>query len=347
MADDPTSAYTLEDLILEVARKLGIAEYDISGVIDIPSDAHDLDLCKRIVNNGIRMFIADGPRPHGWRWQRPVKTVTIWGTISGSSDNTIDSVSYDAGANLTTITVEKDSFYETMEEKTISIEGVGDFPIYEYVGSKSLILTGDASSALNSGDWNVTEDGNYTLPRDFGGQHEGTITYDADTNQGVSLEWVHESTIRLWRENITDETGDPYWVAIRIMSSVPSGRNNRRRWELVVYPSPDEVMQLRFPYMIYFDSLTSNSEVPPIPFFFDEALKAACLAMAEKDENDTADGPDFQYYRTVALPNAHSIDARSAPQRLGYFGNPNVHGTPDIHDFRSQWYQRPDVSFNP
>ena len=68
---EPTSALSFEDLIIRVAEILGIAGWDTTdGTILVPvTDKYSLELCVRLVNNAIRMFIADAP-PKGWRWMK-------------------------------------------------------------------------------------------------------------------------------------------------------------------------------------------------------------------------------------------------------------------------------------
>lgn len=55
---NPTLSYTFDDLILRVAEYLGVADYS-GGTAAIPTDAHDLDVCKRCVNDGYARFITD------------------------------------------------------------------------------------------------------------------------------------------------------------------------------------------------------------------------------------------------------------------------------------------------
>lgn len=337
---EPTSILTFQDLIIEVARKIGVASYGATGdgVVAIPTDARDLDDCKRHVNNGIRMFINDGPRPNGWRWLNPVATLTIWGNQGVSATKTVTGGPFTGGTTVLTANV--DSFYPTMEFKDIVITGVGTFNIESYTSATQVTVTGDASTA-SSATWSMTADGNYVLPQTFGGQYTGEITYGPDTNQGIDIRWQSETMVRQWREDVTDETGDPYWAAVRPMTI----GSPRRRWELLVYPKPDEVMILKFPYTLHFNSLVNLTDVPPSPIGHDEAVKAACLAVAEKDV-EGMQGPDWEYYTTSALPASHRIDALSAPKRLGYFGNPTGGPTGSIHDFRRNWYDRPPVGFN-
>lgn len=81
----PTSALTFDDLILEIAVFLGINGEDAEGNTTAPDNPHDLALVKRVINNGIRMFVQDAP-PNGWRWQRQLISVTFSPDGSGSTN---------------------------------------------------------------------------------------------------------------------------------------------------------------------------------------------------------------------------------------------------------------------
>ncbi|KKL50219.1 hypothetical protein LCGC14_2307650, partial [marine sediment metagenome] len=83
MATNPTGALTFEDLIIEVAIKLGVAYYGAAGdkEAQVPIDVHDLSICKRVVNNAIRLFLSDAP-PNGWRCQHPVASLTMWASVA-------------------------------------------------------------------------------------------------------------------------------------------------------------------------------------------------------------------------------------------------------------------------
>ena len=134
-------------------------------------------------------------------------------------------------------------------------------------------------------------------------------------------------------------------AAIRIMSST---FDTRRRWELMVYPTPEEARVVQFKYDLHFDKMVDFSEVPPVPFSHDETIKAACLAVAEKDVEDVQGGA-WDYYKSSCLPNSYRVNSRSAPRALGYFGNPQAYGSGGsrIRAFRNGMYDRPAVTFNP
>jgi len=344
MSDEPTSALTFEDLLIEVARKVGYAYYGAAGdeAAQVPVDPHDLDEAKRTVNNAIRRFLHEGPMPNGWRFTRPTGVFTIWGTTKSGASNTVTGGAYDSGNDQTTLTAGGDSFYETMELKSIEIDGVGTFTIKNYTSPTVIVVTGDASAASGS-DWSITADGNYTLPASFSGEYISRPTYTSDTNQGISLDWVSEAKIRKARENISDESGDPWMLAIRPMRT---DADPRRRWELMAYPQPDEVLQVEFQYVIGFDKLVDLAETPPVPWSHDETIKSACLAQAELDI-ESEPGVWSQMYR-AAHQQSIRRDAMTVPKKLGYNGNGR--GPQNLAQaigwFRQTGYERPNVTVN-
>ena len=81
---EPTLAMDFQDFILEVAEYLGVANYD-STTAAIPTDAHDLDICKRIVNRGWRRFANSNPK---WNWVRQTASITF--DADGGTDRVVD-----------------------------------------------------------------------------------------------------------------------------------------------------------------------------------------------------------------------------------------------------------------
>jgi hypothetical protein len=335
---EPTGALTFRDLILDVARKLGLGYYGENGdeALSIPNNVADLDQCKRIVNDGIRMFLSDCPNPNGWNWTKLTADVVLWPDIATDDDNTLSSEGYTPATNKTLLTAESDSFYESMEERSITITDVGTFIVADYVSATQIRVYGDATDTSSS-TWSMSEDGNYTLPKTFGGSYRGQITYAADTDPDHSLEWGNETEIRRWREGDVADSGDPFVAAIRMRTA----QSGRRRWELMVYPAPDEVLTVSFPYLLYFDKLVDLDESPPCPFEHDETLRSACLAMAEKDFEDEL-GLDWQQYHQKALPNSVRIDDRSAPKRISR-RSPFQVSPENVR----KWLPYDDVTFNP
>lgn len=393
---EPTSAMAFGDLILEVAYKLGCAYYGSDGTSapQVPIDTHDLALCQRIVNKGIRMFINDGPPPNGWSWLKPIAQVDIWPQISAGgtgSTSYLTSTAFTSTAqgSLTTLTLHPPSgflstafstalFYPTMEIKTIWLGGnppagtpgiqqnlqststTGTpFTVVNYLSASTIQILGAPSSTLfvgpdghtpstgGSTNWAMISDGDYTLPADFSGQYCGEVSYVANTNRGMILRWTSEAMIRQRRQNYNFETGTPYTCAVRLMPtpSLPTDyAPMRRRWSFMTWRISSEFLHVLFPYVLGFQNLVNLTDTPPSPFSHDEALKACCLAVAEKEVTDQY-GVDWQYYKSDALPKSWRIDSMNAPKRLGYFGNPSAGSAINnpIETFRDFWYQRPAV----
>lgn len=55
---DPTLQLTFKQMQVRVAEFLGVADYS-SGPAGVPTDAHDLELVKRLVNDGYRRFLGE------------------------------------------------------------------------------------------------------------------------------------------------------------------------------------------------------------------------------------------------------------------------------------------------
>lgn len=328
---EPTSAMTYNDLILEVAKKLGVAYYGAAGdeAAQIPVDAHDLDECQTIVNNAIRLFISDAP-PQGWRWMRRLDTVVLWATTSGTATGTwVDPVG--------TITATADKFYPSMvgHEIVFSVTG-NSYTITGYTSATVVTTDEDVSGEVGAA-FTVTADGNYTMPQYFGGQYTGDPTYPAGSNQTYHLEWTDDYEIRRLRETPTVETDTPKLLAVRRSLLL------NRRWDVMAWPIPNATTSVQVPYELSFDKLTTGTDLHPAGDRLDEAVKAACFAVLERDEEDSRAGLNDEY-RNVALPNAYKIDSRTAPKRLGPMSGRGVRVTPwNFREFR----RRPTVTFTP
>lgn len=231
------------------------------------------------------------------------------------------------------------------------------FTILQYLSSTQIVVDGDATvggTMPTFCPFSFPTPGDYTLPANFGGQYVGEITFVANTNRGTILNWIDEGSIRARRQNYNIETGTPYWAAVRLMPT-PSYQQltntsgfmlPRRRWELMTWRISNEFLSIIFPYTLAFNDLVNLTDVPPAPFSFDEAIKAACLAVVEKEVEDSMTGPDWTYYHTIALQAAYRINAMAAPKTLGYFSNPRTGSATwgqAIRNFRDRDYQRPFV----
>lgn len=408
---EATSALNFGALISTVAFKLGVASFG-SGATSapgIPTDARNLGICAGIVNDAIRMFLADAP-PTGFYFSKPVSQVDLWPPI-GPDYNTPPSTyvtwvasTYNAAnstvnLNLTTpnplpSTISSypvtylPNFVMSMEQCTMWLGGTpstgtlgwfvppnsplstsstvgtpasvysynGPFQVSIYIGSnpgvQSTFMSTTPYSTSTQIPFSFANNGEYTLPANFGGEVAGEITYIAQTNRGMILSWTDEAIIRQWQQNQNQQLGTPFWAAVRVMPQ-PDYSNiaftpYRRRWQLLTYRTTNEFLSVLFPYILAFNNLVNSTDLPPSPISFDDAVLAACRAQAERYMTDSLQGPDFMFYRQIALPNAMKINARGANKQLGQNGSGlrNMYGI-GVAGWRDFLYQRPPVGILP
>lgn len=231
-----------------------------------------------------------------------------------------------------------------------------------FVGSTTSLST-SLSTWANQIPFSFACTGDYTLPADFGGEIAGEVSFIQQTNRGMILSWTDETIIRARRQNYNIESGTPFWCAVRIMPTpsydlyAPPYNNSdgsgfpsyRRRWEVMSWPISNEFLSILIPYQLAFNNLVNTTDLPPSPISFDDALLAACRAQAERYMTDSLGGPDWQYYRQFALPNAHKINGRSVNKMIGYNGAGMRRGWNggDLSWWRGFGYQRPVVPVNP
>lgn len=250
---EPTSSLAFSDLILAVAVKLRFAYYGPDGLTapQIPVDVHDLNVCQTIVNDGLRMFIADGPQPSGWRWLNQVAQLDLFPEVDyDSTTQTFVTMNYDSGTSLTTCNLNAPAtsggtastiFTASMELRNLWIGGYpkpgtpGFFPnlptgstatltpvgtaftVATYTSPTQVQVFGDATASGTrlTASFSIVNIGDYTLPKNFSGQYSEPITFVQGTNRGTSLHFVDEFSIRARRQIYAQESGTPFEAAIR------------------------------------------------------------------------------------------------------------------------------------
>jgi hypothetical protein len=196
--------------------------------------------------------------PQGWRWQRRLAEVTfatvqVEGTVdSGSTTTLVDLTLH------TTYTANTDLVGYYVYDLTKGIYGI----VTSYVTATGTVTLSagwktyeDRTTALYPviGDsFQITnlktvkgDKTRYFLPDDFNGAVIGAITYAHDSNRGHIISWCSEEIIRE-NEEVSVSTGYPMYAAVR-----PSPV--RRKWELVVDPSPTSGDTVVFPYFVGFN----------------------------------------------------------------------------------------------
>lgn len=260
---EPTSILTFYDLILRTAELASVAYYGSSGNdrAMIPIDVHEFDRCKRVVNDGIMEFIANAPET-GWRWKNRIMQVTFGsvqteGTVDSVSGTPTDAIIDDALIKIYTTEDEIVGYY--VYDLTKNIYGIctayakatgtvtcgGGWLDWDDVSTTTVPVATDSYSITDV----KTVEGDkarYLLSEDFGSV-TGKLTYAKDSSRGHCLEWRSEGQVRANRE-VSVSTGYPQIAAVRRY-------RNRRRWEIIVNPSPTATDTILFPYEVGLDKL--------------------------------------------------------------------------------------------
>ncbi len=273
----PTSRLTYQELIRKIAKKGGIAYYGESGdkAAMVPIDMYNLEFCKDIAVDGIRMFIADAPRT-GWRWQRRKLRVTMTGIRATGTADAANGTSITDATLIVTYDTTDD--LKDMYCYILTGTGIGSFAqitAYNATSGKCTVAawldqygnTGGTSPAASStfaitGVETVGGDiARYPLPEYFSGETAGKIKYEKDSNHATPIQWRDESFIRANRA-VVIITGYPRFATIRplepAITDIEDG-SAKHRFEIIFDPQPSAAEVVEFPYLLSFDSLKLES----------------------------------------------------------------------------------------
>jgi hypothetical protein len=258
---EPNRIQTFYNLVVEVAELLSIADYRSNGTIMVPKDQFGFELCKRIINKGIGMFMEDSP-DKGWRWMRRLATVTFAITYTGTATSGSSTTLVDSGiANSY-----DDDFFNGY---TIYVEagtGVGEYAsVTDYTGSSGTFeftaLSGSSTpdstseySIARSADAINGDGSRYKLPANFGGTVDGKLRYTKGSNRSSVVTWCDEAQIRA-RRAVTLISGYPLLAAIRPYEPTDENLSASRRWEIIFDPRPHAINSVTFPYTLFFDQM--------------------------------------------------------------------------------------------
>lgn len=254
---EPTSALSVYDLILIVAKAAEIAYYGTTGQEKamIPIDPVDLDRCLDVVNSAIRDFIATAPAG-GWHWRDREMEITVVQAYTGTAES-------GTATNLTDSDIAgdyADDYFNSYVLYITSGTGAGEYAtVTDYTGSTGAF---DFSGGLSGGstpddtsEYRIARStqtilgdaSRYLLSQDFQGEVTGDVTFAAGSN-ACGIEWVDEAQIRQNRETTVVIGDAPFIAAIKPYST-------RRRWELMLDPTPSASYTIVFPYKANFDKL--------------------------------------------------------------------------------------------
>lgn len=158
------------------------------------------------------------------------------------------------------------------------------------------------------------------MPDDFGGI-EGPITVTLDATSTAAPFWpvytTHEGSVRQLYSAVPAVTGRPTHAAIRPQRTITG--DTGQRFEMYLYPLPDQAYSIQFQYVILPNAL---SDAIPIPYgagVHSETILESCLAVAE-ERLDNEQTVHRQAFATM-LAASMAQDRRMKPQTLGYNGD--------------------------
>ena len=276
---EPTSAYSFQDLVAAAANEMGVAYFGGDGgkaLVPIADD-YNLQLCKGLVNDAIKMFIYDAPR-NGWRWMRRIMSVNISNVrITGTADaadatsitdltlaDTYDSDDDLNGYWIYILTGTGQYSYAQITDYT-ALTGQIDVADWldQYGNAGGTDPAADSTFAITQYETVGGDVARYPLDEAFGGEVNGKITYAKDSSHSSLIEWVDEAHIRE-SKSITEQAGYPRRAAYRPLEptgSALASSSIKRRFELFLDPKPSATDTLQFPYTLYFDKLDLEAGV--------------------------------------------------------------------------------------
>jgi len=342
---ESTLSLAYVDLMEAVAAYLGYATpaspYDGTG----SSPSTDPE-CDGYVQAGYRQFLYPPPVDKGesrypWRFLKPTTTLYAWATVDVEEDDGLTAENDTPESGQSTLTAQTATFYPSMVGSSITIDST-DYEILTYTSSTVIVVDGNPSAAEATA-FTITSAGNYRLPGDCGSIQGPLTLYDPDGTCYRPITFTSEQRIRQNRMQDYDLTGFPSWAAVRPLSTAGT---TGQRFELMVWPTPDQTYQLEYRYIILPPKLDATNKYPLGGLAHGETIKASCLSVAERERNDPK-LRDWQkrflelLAQSIAVDRAanaaehygfmrgsEQLEYRSPAARHGYAGTFTINGVP-------------------
>lgn len=313
---EPTSAYTLQDLMLRVAKAAGVAYHGANGDEreQVPVDSYNFYKCLDVVNDGVKMFIASAP-PEGWRWMNRSATVLF---VPAQTDPSVYTLSDDFQGEIAgPITYAADSGRRR-------IEWVGEAEIRrrrELTVTTAYPSVAAVRPSSTSRRWELIVDpapghaDTVTFPYRVGfnamSVERGTATAGGSTSITDSslANQFPTDYFKGWTVTIVGGTG----VGSKAVVTGYAGTTGV--FTVADWLTKSGVAGATDPSAASLYTV-SDGNAHPAGMQFDEAVLAACLAKAEMEFEDLKLGY-MNKFMEKDLPEAWRIDARSAPRKLG------------------------------
>lgn len=314
---DSTLRLTFEQLQIRVADFLGIANRSGSSLA-VPSDAKNLELVKRLVNDGYRRFITE---QENWNFLN----VPLSLTFVDETEYTITAVAAGTITVGTLACVFANDVFNGFEI-TATDEDTGteyQLTITDYVGATGAFSVAAVPAAIEAGDTfiiaglrNVFGNGyRYYMPDDFFGLWKQQLTFDQNGPR-VRIDIISEEQLRELRAGART-SGTATYVAFRPINTDATASG--KRWEALFWPAPTGGETVSGIYKRFPAALSANGDVSVAGFHHDHVVLAAALAAAELYRNDKI-GIHEQTYQ-MRLATAKKLDARATPRKQRPFGD--------------------------
>ncbi len=263
-----------------------------------------------VMQSGLRMFYSPPVIPgeryaHEWSFMRPAASLSTSAVYDTGSVTIASGVVTLAGAGA--------AWPSNAADGELVVDGE-TYPV----------STRDTSLQITLNDTTVTASAGTTyslcfptisLPSDFASL-DGPMTFrPGGTYPGAELEIVPEHYIRV-RRQAGDSFGRPQVAAIR-----PKAHDATvgTRYELMVWPTPDDVYSLDYRYRVNPSVLTSVNTMPYGGVPHAETILAACQAAAESHKGKP--GPrQARFFERIVASVSHDRKA-SSPSFVGYNGD--------------------------
>jgi hypothetical protein len=317
---ESTLAITYDDLRAAIGNYLAI------GMDTTAWNTEETAQVEMIIKSALRQFYFPPPvqengmlkePPHDWSFLKPVVTLD---TIAPYSTGTI---AIDNGATTVTLTTGVWPAW-TATHGSLVVD-TAEYVIATRTDDTHLELAvAWAEDTETAAEYVLKHDGNYDLPDDFAGIQGTLVIESVSYKPNVAL--VGEGVIRTSRQQApqnmnSGSTTTPYLAAVR--PKVHETTTVGQRFEIMFYPLPNDVYTISYKKIILPNMLVDTTiEYPYGGAEHAETLRAACIAVAEEQENGNRlnGSPVFDKKKLFEERLAASIQMDKLKDGVEYFG---------------------------
>ena len=246
--------------------------------------------------------------PHSWSFLKPRIQVTISAPYSTGT----------IGIASGTVTLASGTWPTWAADGHLVVDGTG-YAVASRTSSSVIVLE-DTSVSVTSGTEYELQRWQYTMPDDFGGFIDSTLTYQPNSNTFWDVAHVSVNELLSLRQNEIAVDLPVYAITPVNSTSASEGQ----RVELLIYPTPTQAAVLEGEYWAA-QNVTTDSLPYAMGSIHSDCLYASCLAAAELDR-DGKHGSWWQVFME-RLTAAIAHDKRTGPRFLGYNGDPSTDAT--------------------